>query len=44
MPQDNQVAIATLALYLYRQAGCPCGDNLAELNAWINLQAEIFKE
>ena len=32
---DAQIATAGLAYYLYRQAGCPFGDSLGGLNAWL---------
>lgn len=34
---DVQMATAAIAYYLYRQAGCPLGDSLSGLNAWLKL-------
>lgn len=44
MEVENKVAIAVLALYLYRQAGCPYGESLSGLNMWVNLQMQVFEE
>ena len=31
---DLNTSVVAIAYYLYRQAGCPLGDNVAGLDAW----------
>lgn len=41
---DLNVSVAALGYYLYRQAGCPYGDNLSGLTAWIDIQKTAFEQ
>jgi Protein of unknown function (DUF2934) len=37
MNENRDIHIAAIAYYLYRQAGCPLGDNVPGLDAWIDI-------
>lgn len=40
---NRDVQIVSIYYYLYRLAGCPMGDNLSGLTAWISIQYESFE-
>lgn len=39
-PETIGTLLVSLLYYLYRQAGCPFGDTLTGLDAWIKLSIE----
>jgi len=41
---DLTVAVAALAYYVYKGAGCPYGDNLQGLHIWIGIQITVFSQ
>lgn len=43
MSENRDTQIASLALYLYRQVGCPYGENLSGLKIWIEMQEQVFE-
>ena len=39
---DLEMSVASLAYCLYRLAGCPYGDTVSGLTAWIDIQKKAF--
>ena len=39
---DIKVSVAAIGYYLYRQAGCPYGDNFAGFSAWLEMQRDAW--
>jgi len=44
MNNNNDLAIASLAYYLYRMAGCPHGNTSDGLTLWLDIQKQIFND
>lgn len=41
---DLNLSVAALYYYQYRIVGCPYGDSMSGLTAWIDIQKEAFEK